>query len=97
MTIGTGVLTANPNPAPDGAYRLAWTPVRGATRYRLHENGHPSHEGPETWREYAGMAPGSYTYVVTACVLAFDIEACSLRPVAAPLTVVVPEGDRHAP
>ena len=86
---GGAMLTALPNPSSDGAYRVSWTPVRGATRYRLHENGVLSHEGSATSRGYTGKPAGSYTYVLTVCVLAFDLEACSLRPATAPLTVVV--------
>ena len=71
---------------------LSWAPVGGAVRYRLHENGSLSHEGSETFREYVDKPPGTYTYVLTVCVLAFDIEACPLRPAAPPLTVTVAAG-----
>lgn len=91
---GAAMLTALPNPSPDGAYRVSWTPLRRATRYRLHENGVLSHEGSATSREYIDKPPGSYTYVLTVCVLAFDFEACSLRPAVAPLTVVVADDAR---
>ena len=86
------MLTAAPNPSPDGSYRVSWAPIRGAARYRLHENGTPSHEGSETFRDYVGKPSGIYTYVLTVWVLAFDIEACPLRPAAAPLIVTVAAG-----
>ncbi len=90
--VGAGVVTAAPNPSPDGSYRVSWAPIGGAVRYRLHENGSLSHEGSETFREYVDKPPGTYTYVLTVCVLAFDIEACPLRPAAPPLTVTVAAG-----
>lgn len=89
MPAGITTLTAQPNPSADGAYTLLWSPVAGATKYRLLEDGKLAFEGFGISHAVAGQPAGSYTYSLTYCVEAFGIEACNLRPVQAEVTVVV--------
>ena len=86
---GAAFLTAHPNPAPEGAYTVSWTPVGGASRYRLHENGALAYDGPELSHPFADKADGSYTYALTYCVVAFGIEACNFRAPIDEVTVTV--------
>lgn len=89
MPTGISALAAQPNPSADGAYTFRWTPVVGATRYRLFENGELAFEGFGHSHAVTGKPDGSYTYSLTYCVEAFGIEVCQLRPVRAEVTVVV--------
>ena len=89
MPTGISTLTAQPNPSQDGAYTLFWSPVAGATKYRLFEDGELAFEGFGASHAIADQPDGSYTYSLTYCVEAFGIEACNLRPVQAEVTVVV--------
>ena len=57
----TGAIVADPNPSPDGAYTVWWTPALAATGYVLEE----SADGGATW-------PGSYTATVTATERSFS-------------------------
>ena len=75
----TVLLTAHPNPSPDGAYTVSWAPVGGASKYRLHENGALRYEGPDLTFAVADRADGSYFYALTYCVVAFGIEACNFK------------------
>ena len=87
--VGKPVLSANPNPSTDGSYSVSWTPIRGASRYRLYENGLLSYEGPARVHAYQGRAAGTYTYSLSYCVMAFDIEACRLDSGISSVNVVV--------
>lgn len=89
MTVVVPSLTAAPNPSTDGAYTVSWTPVRGASSYRLHEDGALRYEGPGHRHAVENQAEGSYTYSLTYCVTAFGIEACNFRPPVADVTVTV--------
>ena len=89
MPAGTSTLTAQPNPSRDGAYRLFWSHVAGATKYRLFEDGELAFQGFGASHAVADQPDGSYTYSLTYCVEALGIEACNLRPMRAQVTVVV--------
>ena len=89
ITVGPPALTARPNPSPDGSYAVRWTPVAGASAYRLLEDGALSYEGPARSRAYVGKAAGSYTYSLTYCVAALGVQICDLRPGFRDLTVAV--------
>ena len=39
ITVGAAGLTARPNPSSDGSYAVRWTPITGASAYRLIEDG----------------------------------------------------------
>lgn len=91
ITVEPAALTARPNPSSDGSYAVRWTPIAGASAYRLLENGALSYEGPALSRAYAGKAAGSYTYSLTYCVAALGMEICDLRPGLRDLTVTVSE------
>ena len=86
----TVLLTAHPNPSPDGAYTVSWAPVTGASSYRLHENGALRHEGPELAFSVADKPDGSYLYALTYCVIAFGIEACNFKGAEVTVTVSRP-------
>ena len=81
------LLSAHPNPSPDGAYTVSWAPVGGASRYRLHENGALRYEGPGLTVAVADRADGSYFYALTYCVVAFGIEACNFKGAEVTVTV----------
>ena len=83
----TVLLTAHPNPSPDGAYSVSWAPVGGASKYRLHENGALRYEGPDLAFTVADRADGSYFYALTYCVVAFGIEACNFKGAEVTVTV----------
>lgn len=89
ITVEPAALTARPNPSPDGSYAVRWTPIAGASAYRLLEDGALSYEGPSLSRTYVGKAAGSYTYSLTYCVAALGVEICDLRPGLRDLTVTV--------
>ena len=89
ITVESAALTARPNPSPDGSYAVRWTPVAGASAYRLLEDGALSYEGPALSRAYVEKAAGSYTYSLTYCVAALGVEICDLRPGFRDLTVTV--------
>ena len=89
ITVGSAALTARPNPSPDGSYAVRWTPIAGASAYRLLEDGALSYEGPALSRPYVGKAAGSYTYELTYCVAVLGVEICDLRPGFRDLTVTV--------
>ena len=89
ITVESAALTARPNPSPDGSYAVRWTPIAGASAYRLLEDGALSYEGPALSRVYAGKVAGSYTYSLTYCVSALGVEICDLRPGLSDLTVTV--------
>ena len=81
------LLNAHPNPSPDGAYTVSWTPVGGASEYRLRENGALRYEGPDLTLAVAGRADGSYFYALTYCVVAFGIEGCDFKGAEVTVTV----------
>ena len=89
ITVESAALTAHPNPSPDGSFAVRWTPLAGASAYRLLEDGALSYEGPALSRAYVGKAAGSYTYSLTYCVAALGVEICDLRPGLRDLTVTV--------
>ncbi len=89
ITVESAALTARPNPSPDGSYAVRWTPIAGASAYRLLEDGALSYEGPALTRAYVAKAAGSYTYSLTYCVAALGVEICDLRPGLRDLTVTV--------
>ena len=89
ITVESAALTARPNPSSDGSYAVRWTPIAGASAYRLLEDGALSYEGPALSRAYVGKAAGSYTYSLTYCVAALGVEICDLRPGLGDLTVTV--------
>ncbi|MDE0223713.1 MAG: hypothetical protein OXP28_01090 [Gammaproteobacteria bacterium] len=91
ITVESAGLTARPNPSPDGSYAVRWTPIAGASTYRLLEDGSISYEGPSLSRAYVGKAAGSYTYSLTYCIAAVGVEICDLRPGLRDLTVTVSE------
>lgn len=91
ITVESAGLTARPNPSPDGSYAVQWTPIAGASAYRLLEDDALSYEGPSLSRTYVGKAVGSYTYSLTYCVAALGVEICDLRPGLRDLTVTVSE------
>ena len=62
------------NPDCDGAYRLSWNSVAGATRYDVQEadnpqmaNGRTVGQTASTTMDISGKAPGTYYYRVGAC------------------------------
>ena len=91
ITVESAGLTARPNPSPDGSYAVQWTPIAGASAYRLFEDGALSYQGPSLSHAYAGKAAGSYIYSLTYCVTALGVEICDLRPGLRDLTVTVSE------
>ncbi len=91
ITVESAGLTARPNPSPDGSYAVQWTPIAGASAYRLFEDGALSYQGPSLSHAYASKAAGSYTYSLTYCVTALGVEICDLRPGLRDLTVTVSE------
>ena len=91
ITVESAELTARPNPSPDGSYAVQWTPIAGASAYRLFEDGALSYQGSSLSHAYAGKAAGSYTYSLTYCVTALGVEICDLRPGLHDLTVTVSE------
>jgi len=67
-----GGLTAAPNPSPDGAYRVTWNEVAGATRYVLKEQANGGaettvYDGTDTQWSASGKPVGPYVYRVQAC------------------------------
>ena len=103
VSISMPALSASPNPSFEGAYRVSWTPIAGASKYQLYENGKLSYRGPDLSHDYSGKAGGSYNYSLTYCVTAMGIEACNFKPAFAELTVRViggapdPQEQRGAP
>lgn len=91
ITVESAELTARPNPSPDGSYAVRWTPIAGASAYRLFEDGALSYQGSSLSHAYAGKAAGSYIYSLTYCVTALGVEICDLRPGLRDLTVTVSE------
>lgn len=89
ITVGAAGLSARPNPSPDGSYAVRWTPITGASAYRLLEDGAVSYEGPALSRAYADKPAGAYTYSLTYCVAALGVTICDLRPGFRDLTVTV--------
>lgn len=83
------VLSANPNPSTDGAYTVSWTPIRGASKYQLYEDGKASYVGTDRSHSFVDKAEGSYTYALSYCVTALGIEACNFRAAVADVTVTV--------
>ena len=73
----TGAIVADPNPSPDGAYTVRWTPALVATGYILEE----SADGGATWpgsyrtlpnaaeRSFSEKSAGTYTYRVRKCTV----------------------------
>jgi len=80
ITVGSPTLTARPNPSPDGSYTVSWTPIAGASAYRLLEDGALSYEGPALSRGYVGKAVGNYTYSLTYCISVLGVKICDLCP-----------------
>ena len=83
------VLSATPNPSIDGSYTVSWTPIRGASKYQLYEDGKVSYVGARRSHSYVDKAEGAYTYALSYCVTALGIEACNFRAAVADLTVTV--------
>ena len=93
LTIAMPALSASPNPSLDGAYRVSWAAIAGASSYRLHEDGELSYQGPNLFHAYANKPEGSYTYTLTYCVTALGIEACNIKPALNELVVKVRGAD----
>ena len=89
ITVGSPTLTARPNPSLDGSYSVRWTPIAGASAYRLLEDGAPSYEGPSLSRVYVGKAAGGYTYSLTYCISVLGVQVCDLRTGIRDVTVTV--------
>lgn len=83
------ILSATPNPSTDGAYTVSWTPIRGASKYQLYEDGKVSYVGARRSHSYVDKAEGTYTYALSYCVTALGIEACNFRAAVADVTVTV--------
>ena len=89
ITVGSPTLTARPNPSPDGSYTVRWTPIAGASAYRLLEDGALSYEGPARSQVYVDKPAGDYTYSLTYCVSVLGVEICDLRSGVRDRTVTV--------
>ena len=96
VTVGGPALFASPNPSPEGAYRVSWAPIAGASKYQLYEDGKLSYRGADLAHAYSDKTPGTYTYTLTYCVTALSIEACNFRPALAGLRVQVSGGDAES-
>ena len=89
-SLGAPVITANPT-STTGSYVVTWTPVSGATVYRLEEqaNGGSWQEILADGRTSVGVGPrpdGTYNYRVRAC---YTHEVSSCGPYSAVVTVTV--------
>ena len=89
ITVGSPTLAARPNPSLDGSYSVRWTPIAGASAYRLLEDGALSYEGPSLSRVYVGKAAGGYTYSLTYCISVLGVQVCDLRTGIRDVTVTV--------
>jgi len=89
----SSTITASPNPAPGGNYKVSWTAVStGAASYRLHEsfNGATptTHMVAGRSKTFANKAPGSYADRLQFCVALFGQITC--QTISNSVTVTVP-------
>ena len=90
----SATITASPNPAPGGNYKVSWTsPVSGGG-YRLHErfnNGQATiHTVVGRSKTFANKAPGRYAYSLDACLAILGQSTCYSTNASVTVTVPAP-------
>ena len=88
----SSTITASPNPAPGGNYKVSWTAVLPSASYRLRESfngGTPTvHTVVGLSKAFANKSPGSYAYGLEFCFTLLGHTTC--QPISASVTVTVP-------